>query len=432
MSAEPTENVIAITPYMDDKGKINAPRLAAFLDRETPTATGGGLLYAYRNGCYQPAEEHIAHRVHEVAGDAWTRHLAGEVIGNLRAAAQPLDDEPPLDRINLANGIYDLNTRSLQDHTPEYRSPIQLAVHYDENAECPTIQQWLVDTLDDEVATLFVEIVGYLLTADNRMQRAIMFLGGSGGGKTTGLRIIEAMLGQANVSHVALQQLDEHRFAPAQLYGKLANIHADLPSRAVNGTSVFKCVTGNDPIMAEHKGRDPFTFRAYARFVFSANEVPPTHDGTEAYFDRWTILPFSKKFRGKNNEDRNLGAKLTTPAELSGLLNLALAAIHDLRHNGFTTGHAVTAEHERFRLDSDPVAAFLNERTTVDFLSDMRTSRRDLYSAYTDWAKDTGRRPLNAQRFTSRVREQHAGRIHETTVMGSRYWNGIKLNEGTP
>ena len=48
------------------------------------------------------------------------------------------------------------------------------------------------------------------------------------------------------------------------------------------------------------------------------------------------------------------------------------------------------------------------------------------------WAKDTGRRPLNAQRFTSRVREQHAGRIHETTVMGSRYWNGIKLNEGTP
>lgn len=419
--------VPAIAPYVADNGKIVPPKLASYLQRETPTAVNGwGVLYAYRDGVYRPAAKYFEQRIHALAGDSWSRHLAAEVVGNIRAGSQPLDDAPHVDRINLANGTFNVASGELEKHDSAFLSPVQLPVSYLPGAKCPLIERFLVDTLDDDVAGLFVELAGYLLTADNRQQRAFMLMGPGGSGKTTALEVLGALLGDDNVSRVALQQLDEHRFAVAQLFGKLANIHADLPSRAVNGTSMFKSITGGDKVMAERKGCHPFEFRAYARFVFSANETPPTHDGTEAYFDRWTILPFTRSFRGATGQDRNLVAKLTTPTELSGLLNLALASLADVRRRGFSAGTNVVAAHDRFRLESDPVAAFLDERARVDFLGG-RTQKSELYGAYVDWCRDSGRKPLAVQRFTQRIRERLTGQVQEVTVQGTRFWDGIEL-----
>ncbi len=37
---------------------------------------------------------------------------------------------------------------------------------------------------------------------------------------------------------------------------------------------MFKALTGEDFITAERKNKDPFSFRPYARFLFSCNEIP--------------------------------------------------------------------------------------------------------------------------------------------------------------
>ena len=42
------------------------------------------------------------------------------------------------------------------------------------------------------------------------------------------LKLITALLGEVNVSHVPLQLLTENRFAIAELFGKLANVCGDL------------------------------------------------------------------------------------------------------------------------------------------------------------------------------------------------------------
>jgi putative DNA primase/helicase len=34
------------------------------------------------------------------------------------------------------------------------------------------------------------------------------------------------------------------RFQPAELFGKLANIYADLPSKSIDDAGMFKAVTG--------------------------------------------------------------------------------------------------------------------------------------------------------------------------------------------
>ena len=76
-----------------------------------------------------------------------------------------------------ANGILLLDTCELVPHTPELLTPIQLPVAYEPDAECPEIERALTGILPDAtVRRVFYEVVGYLLTADNSLQRAFMFL----------------------------------------------------------------------------------------------------------------------------------------------------------------------------------------------------------------------------------------------------------------
>jgi putative DNA primase/helicase len=63
-------------------------------------------------------------------------------------------------------------------------------------------------------------------------------------GKSTLLALFEELLGTRNVSNATLQSIAHDRFAGADLYGKLANISADLDAKAIQSTGVFKILTG--------------------------------------------------------------------------------------------------------------------------------------------------------------------------------------------
>ena len=67
----------------------------------------------------------------------------------------------------------------------------------------------------------------------------------------------EILLGSENVSNIPWQNLAD-RFNKAELFGKLANIFADLPSKSIDDNGMFKALTGEDFITAERKNKDPF------------------------------------------------------------------------------------------------------------------------------------------------------------------------------
>jgi putative DNA primase/helicase len=92
--------------------------------------------------------------------------------------------------------------------------------------------------------------------------------------------------------------LENDRFAPARLYGRLANICPDLPGSHLEDSAVFKAITGGDRITGELKYRDAFEFRPFARLIFSANHFPAARYGSQSYFDRWLLIPFERRFRG--------------------------------------------------------------------------------------------------------------------------------------
>ena len=400
-----------------------ARQLARELATETPIAIGGGQLFVHHRGRYQPGAKQLRYRITEKLGNEWKLNKAKEILGYLQDGSPSLWLDPPTDRICFANGILDLDTGRLGPHDPQFLSPISIPVDYEPAARCHAIDTFLTDVLDVELAPVVYELLGYSLVPTQALQMAAMAVGGGANGKSTLLSVLTRVVGEDNVSSIALHKLEDDKFAPAGLYGKLLNVFGDLDARSLSASSMFKSIVGGDKIDGERKYTDPFSFRPYARLVFSANEPPPTPDSSDAFFRRWLILPFERRFDG-SKADRNLFAKLTTPTELSGFVNLGLEALPDLMARGaFTKTKAGSAAADRFRIDSDSVAGFSEDHCEV---GNGRIERSVLFRRYVEWCNDNGRRPLGAPRFNRHLQTLHPA-IDLKTIKGTRYWSGIAL-----
>ncbi len=253
-----------------------------------------------------------------------------------------------------------------------------------------------------------------------------MFLGPGRNGKGTLLRVLGALLGHDNVSNVTLQQLAESRFAAADLFGKLANIAGDLDARAIKQTDVFKMVTGGDAVSAERKYGRAFSFRPYATLLFAANEAPLSYDQTDAWFDRWLVLPFDRRFVG-TDQDPHLDAKLQTPAELAGFLVRAVTGLRRLLERGrFDEPPSIRHASTDYRTRLDSLRGFLEEAELV-LHPDAWVPRKALYSEYRTWAFESGRQPVSAQVFNERLRRDADLAISERKRKGTVGWIGIGL-----
>ena len=57
-------------------------------------------------------------------------------------------------------------------------------------------------------------------------------------------------------------------------------------------------------LRSNHRGvkyRDSFEFSPFARLLYSANRLPSSGDSSQAFYDRWLIVPFANRFRNPAN-----------------------------------------------------------------------------------------------------------------------------------
>ena len=218
------------------------------------------------------------------------------------------------------------------------------------------------------------------------------------------------------------------------LHGKLANIAADLDQRSLSSTGIFKELTSGDPITAEEKHKTPFTFRPFAKLLFSTNELPFSPDHSKGYLRRLVIIPFNKVFL-PGKADPNLLAKLTMPDELSGLLNMALMGLQSLlKKSAFTIPVSSKAALKAYRDDITPVRRFIDDVCEVAPNNPTKKiSKGELYNAYRAWCVGNGlERIANEAKFAQELRQAVPG-VYEYRPRGGervareREWIGIAL-----
>jgi hypothetical protein len=274
------------SPKMFFRKKTFIPkRLADYLLTQYHIKYAAGMLWVYRNGVYVSDGEHIlAAAAQQYLGEERRQNRIEETLRYIEVATYTEMPPADLQYINLLNGRLEWSTGILHQHTPDVFSVMQLPVHYDQTATCPTFDQYLDTTLDKDVIPLVDEVIGDHLIPDTRYEKATMLTGDGGNGKSVFIDTLTALLGSQHVSNIALnialQDLEENRFLAAELFGKLGNFFADLDPRALKTSSLFKTLVTGDEIQAERKFRDPFKFRNVARLLFSANKLPDSSDRT--------------------------------------------------------------------------------------------------------------------------------------------------------
>lgn len=163
---------------------------------------------------------------------------------------------------------------------------------------CPRFIKFLYESLEDDQVTLIQEMLGYFLIPVNHAQKCFIIVGKGGAGKSVLLRVLnELLLGKENMSNVAWQELSD-RFKTAELFGKWANICAELPTKGIEDNSIFKALVGEDYLTVEKKNKNPFSFQPYARLLFSCNSIPKNYgDKSEGFYRRLIIVRFNWRVR---------------------------------------------------------------------------------------------------------------------------------------
>lgn len=208
--------------------------------------------YIYRDGVYEEMDEiqaqHVCQQKMLPRETKMSQIVDAEHQWRLiiRKEIRDLNANPFI--INLKNGFYNTLEDTLNPHTPEYYSTMRMNVNYDKTADCPLFKKFLSESMcgNMEQVGLIQEIMGYFLIPVNSAQKCFLIVGAAGAGKSVLLRVLnELLLGKENVSNVSWQALNE-RFKPAELFGKLANIFADLPTKSIDDNGIFKALVGQD------------------------------------------------------------------------------------------------------------------------------------------------------------------------------------------
>jgi putative DNA primase/helicase len=215
----------------------------------------------------------------------------------------------------------------------------------------------------EDVETV-LDFMAYCLWRGFPFHRWLLFNGSGRNGKGVATNLITKFLGQENVSGESLDRILERPFAVAGLFGKMANIDADLSGEALKHTGTLKKLTGGDEIPAEFKFKNPFHFRNYAKLIFSANKIPKTLDESDAFYARLIIINFPNQYLGEK-ANPNLIDELTTESEMSRLLTIIVKRLPRVLRSGITTPHSTIDENYiKYTESSDPIRLFVE--TSID------------------------------------------------------------------
>ena len=379
--------------------------------RELAAAIMKALLKAYHFVTLTDTEEILIYRdgIYEREGDAFIKkkiqqnmedkgqisnHLVLEVLGHIkRETLAPRSIFVPTNpHLVFENCTLNIETMVIEPFSPDRYELNRLPVRYDPAADCPNFRKFLLEILSPEDAAGIQEELGAILRKMYLTKKLSIYLGDTDTGKTTLVNVFLKLLGEKNVSSVSIQDLaSKNRFAIAELYGKLANIRDDLPKDVIYSVGKLKELTGGFQVQAERKFLNPFDFVNYAFLIFTCNVLPPVGEDDNAFYNRVVIRKFLRRFGGHERPDRELLRKLTTPEELSGILNWALGGLRRLKENGydFTTITSTDETRLDYKRRSDPIWAFVEEKID-DSDGEAYVPKEELYNAFRKYCEVNG------------------------------------------
>ncbi|QDJ58357.1 hypothetical protein EFA59_02005 [Weissella hellenica] len=195
--------------------------------------------------------------------------------------------------VNFKNGTLNLTTFEMKPFDKkDYLTTMLPTDVVFKNNDGGLIKEYARHLLGDEEKILS-EWFGYMFFKDASDINAIVFMQGVGGnGKSTLLKTLLESFGDFG-SSIAFSQLsgkDSDRFVN-QLSTSYANILTESDAQINNdGMTLIKKISSGDPITANPKGKDTFTYTPRAKFLISVNYRLPVFEDSKEYQRRLVLL----------------------------------------------------------------------------------------------------------------------------------------------
>lgn len=402
-------------------------------------------MWIYKDGIYVPqGKSEVKEILRELLDKWYSTFYYNMVINKLEPDTFIEQDkffnQNYVDEVPVKNGILNLKTRELKPFSPEKIFFNKLPVEYNAMATCPKIDEFISETLacaDDR--EVFYEIGGFCLWKEYKFEKAFMFIGNGRNGKDKSLELIKRLLGIENCCSVPLASIVPDSFIISEFHNKMANLAGEINNQDLKDASAFKGLTGRSLQSAPRKFLKPITFVNYAKFIFACNELPMVYENNKGFWDRWVVLEFPFTFvtqkelneeEDKKNlklRDESIIEKITTPQEMSGLLNRFLDGLDRLMQ--FKTFSSTKGSEEIKKLwirKSNSVMAFCLDNIEEHY--EGYISKKDFRKRYMDFCKQhkiTSRSDF----VIKRTLEELFGTSEGNAFIQDKYdkvWEGIK------
>ena len=371
-----------------------------------------------------------------------------EVINKIKAQTytdiEKFDTDP--NSITLPNGILNLDTLEIKNHTHEHLSRILFPVEYNTpkfEINNETIFEDIEKNLKD---TLFWKFLKNSFTVDGKFrkedfemvleimaspiikrqidEKATMFLGNGENGKSVCMDYITSIYGKDNISRVSLQQIAEDKFLVAELSGKAINIFTDLESNELRHASKIKAIITNEGISAQKKHKQPFVLYPICKLIFSCNRFPKVYDQSHAFFRRWNIVLWERNFENDPEKIEYLSEKLNSNQEEKNLVFSCLVHLAKrLGKNGkYTHDKDAKTIQSLWNENADPIDDFATNYTMYD---ELNKNKREMHKFYKKISLSKGQTPLSMGQFSKAFAEYY----DEDRTNHERVWLNVAFKE---
>ena len=295
-------------------------------------------IYAYLNHYYKRLSdkdlESLAYdTLRNYALQCKNRAYVSAVAKNVwRETRIKVDGETlPDNFVAFRNGILDLNTGTMMDFTPSILTLYHVRANYIPGTWSPAFENFLISAgnMKPFFDLLVKQIIGYLLTSDNKGKIIIVLQGKSNSGKSVLTTVLQDLLNPDAYLVMDSNKISD-TFSFEGLPGKVLCICPDMTSAPIseNVASKLKQLSGGDRITVNRKFKSLLTFKNTAKVLMVTNHRITTKTSDNALIKRIVTVPFGVSVP-REEMDINLCEKLLR--ERDGLVSSCVDAYLALR-----------------------------------------------------------------------------------------------------
>lgn len=381
-------------------------KFATYIKNNNHIIRINGQLHLFKDGVYVSGQDEIE--------SVMIQHISNlsnakrtEVFKYLNLLLLENTEIAPPNLIAFRNGIYDIKNDALQPFSPDVVITNRIPWDYNPNAYSELADHTLdrIACGDEQVRDILEECIGSCFYRSNTLGggKAFILTGEGSNGKSTFIAMMQHLLNEDNIAALDLKELDQ-KFQNTALFGKLANLGDDISDEFIVNASIFKKFVTGERVQVQNKGEKPFEFNNYAKFLFSANNIPRIKDKTGAVLRRLLIVPFNANFTKDDPDyDSDIKYKLQEQEVMEYMIVLGINALKRvLERKGFTESAKVQEQLKEYEETNNPIIGFFEECEMEDFQIENELSDK-VYKRYMEYCLANNFNPMSKNEFSKQV-----------------------------